>query len=217
MPYETVRYVEKKEWKLNDVASGRVSMEEFAAQLDAAQLADLCCGTGWGVQDENNPVIGASSESVPGAAGETTHALESYGVSSIVLADGPGGVRITQQFEATDLESGEKRQVYHYCTAWPVGTLLAQSFDPEILERVGCGMAADMQAMRIDLLLGPGMNIQRDPMCGRNFEYFRKILSYLERWRQQWYAVFRVCQEEVDALSIMQLIIRRRIGMLWIL
>ena len=172
MPYETVRYVEKKEWKLNDVASGRVSMEEFAAQLDAAQLADLCCGTGWGVQDENNPVIGASSESVPGAAGETTHALESYGVSSIVLADGPGGVRITQQFEATDLESGEKRQVYHYCTAWPVGTLLAQSFDPEILEQVGCGMAADMQAMRIDLLLGPGMNIQRDPMCGRNFEYF---------------------------------------------
>ena len=88
-------------------------MEEFAAQLDAAQLADLCCGTGWGVQDENNPVIGASSESVPGAAGETTHALESYGVSSIVLADGPGGVRITQQFEATDLESGEKRQVRH--------------------------------------------------------------------------------------------------------
>lgn len=172
MPYETVRYVEKKEWKLNDVASGRVSMEEFAAQLDAAQLSDLCCGTGWGVQDENNPVIGASSESVPGAAGETTHALESYGVSSIVLADGPGGVRITQQFEATDLESGEKRQVYHYCTAWPVGTLLAQSFDPEILEQVGCGMAADMQAMRIDLLLGPGMNIQRDPMCGRNFEYF---------------------------------------------
>lgn len=172
MPYETVRYVEKKEWKLNDVALGRVSMEEFAAQLDAAQLADLCCGTGWGVQDENNPVIGASSESVPGAAGETTHALESYGVSSIVLADGPGGVRITQQFEATDLESGEKRQVYHYCTAWPVGTLLAQSFDPEILEQVGCGMAADMQAMRIDLLLGPGMNIQRDPMCGRNFEYF---------------------------------------------
>ena len=169
MPYETVRYVEKKEWKLNDVASGRVSMEEFAAQLDAAHL---CCGTGWGVQDENNPVIGASSESVPGAAGETTHALESYGVSSIVLADGPGGVRITQQFEATDLESGEKRQVYHYCTAWPVGTLLAQSFDPEILEQVGCGMAADMQAMRIDLLLGPGMNIQRDPMCGRNFEYF---------------------------------------------
>lgn len=83
-------------------------MEEFAAQLDAAQLSDLCCGTGWGVQDENNPVIGASSESVPGAAGETTHALESYGVSSIVLADGPGGVRITQQFEATDLESGKR-------------------------------------------------------------------------------------------------------------
>ena len=51
------------------------------------------------------------------------------------------------------------------------GTLLFV-FDPEILEQVGCGMAADMQAMRIDLLLGPGTNIQRDPMCGRDFEYF---------------------------------------------
>ena len=197
MPYETVRYVEKKEWKLNDVASGRVSMEEFAAQLDAAQLADLCCGTGWGVQDENNPVIGASSESVPGAAGETTHALESYGVSSIVLADGPGGVRITQQFEATDLESGEKRQVYHYCTAWPVGTLLAQSFDPEILEQVGCGMAADMQAMRIDLLLGPGMNIQEtnrnavDSVIGQRA--LREI--YLEP--------YKIAIQESQPLSIM--------------
>ena len=58
------------------------------------------------------------------------------------------------------------------------------------------------------------------PVCSPADEIlniFLKILSYLERWRQQWYAVFRACQEEVDALSIMQLIIRRRIGMLWIL
>ncbi len=112
---------------------------------------------------------------------------------------------------------GEKRQVYHYCTAWPVGTLLAQSFDPEILEQVGCGMAADMQAMRIDLLLEPGMNIQRDPMCGRNFEYFSEDPLISGKMASAMVRGFRACQEEVDALSIMQLIIRRRIGMLWIL
>ena len=173
MPYEQVQLVSKGDWKLSDVAAGKITMEEFVAQLSNEQLADLCCGTGWGVSDANNPVVGASSESVPGAAGETTHRLEdSFGVPSVVLADGPGGVRVTQVFEATDLETGKKRTLYHYCTAWPVGTLLAQSFDPEVLESVGRGMAADMEELQIALILGPGINIQRNPMCGRNFEYY---------------------------------------------
>ena len=173
MPYETVKVVPKAGWKLIDVKDGKVSMEEFVAQLTNAQLADLCCGTGWGVADADHPVVGASSESVPGAAGETTHQMEdTFGIPSIVMADGPGGIRVTQQFEATNLETGEKTTVYHFCTAWPVGTLLAQSFDPKVLEQVGQGMAKDLQALQIALVLGPGINIQRDPMCGRNFEYY---------------------------------------------
>lgn len=173
MPYEKVSVVPKADWKLVDVHNGLVSMEEFVAQLSNAQLADLCCGTGWGVADADHPVVGASSESVPGAAGETTHQMEdTFGIPSIVMADGPGGIRVTQQFEATKLETGEKTTVYHFCTAWPVGTLLAQSFDPEVLEKVGYGMAKDMEALQIALALGPGINIQRDPMCGRNFEYY---------------------------------------------
>ena len=97
---------------------------------------------------------------------------DTFGIPSIVMADGPGGIRVTQQFEATNLETGEKTTVYHFCTAWPVGTLLAQSFDPKVLEQVGQGMAKDLQALQIALVLGPGINIQRDPMCGRNFEYY---------------------------------------------
>ena len=173
MPYEKVKVVPKADWKLADVFHGKVSMEEFVAQLSNDQLADLCCGTGWGVADADHPVVGSSSESVPGAAGETTHQMEdTFGIPSIVMADGPGGVRVTQQFEATNLDTGEKTTVYHFCTAWPVGTLLAQSFDPKVLEQVGYGMAKDMQALQISLILGPGINIQRDPMCGRNFEYY---------------------------------------------
>ncbi len=173
MPYEKVELVPKADWKLEDVLHGKVSMEAFTAQLSNAQLADLCCGTGWGVADADHPVVGSSSESVPGAAGETTHQMEdTFGIPSIVMADGPGGIRVTQQFEATNLETGGKTTVYHFCTAWPVGTLLAQSFDPEVLYQVGYGMAQDMQALQIALILGPGINIQRDPMCGRNFEYY---------------------------------------------
>ena len=88
------------------------------------------------------------------------------------MADGPGGVRVAQTFTATDVDTGEKRTVHHFCTAWPVGTLLAQSFDPALLERVGRGQAEELSELHIAILLGPGINIHRDPLCGRNFEYF---------------------------------------------
>ena len=172
MPYEDVKLVEKKDYTLQDVRDGKVSFEEFVAQLTPEEVADLCVGTGWGTPDQREPVVGSSSESVPGAAGETTHALERMGVPFVVLADGPGGIRITQEYEATEASTGKKVTVYHYCTAWPVGTLLAQSFDPEVLETVGRCISDELSEMKIAILLGPGINIQRDPLCGRNFEYF---------------------------------------------
>ena len=173
MPYEKVQLLPKTEGNYADLLAGRISIEAFLAQLSAEQLSDFVCGTGWGVSDDANPIIGGSSESVPGAAGETTHQLEKeYGVPSIVLADGPGGVRVTQEFQATNVETGEKQTVYHYAIAWPVGTTLAQSFNRAVLREVGQGMSADMQALNVAILLGPGVNIHRNPLCGRNFEYF---------------------------------------------
>ena len=173
LPYERVRVLPDRKSRYEDLAAGSVTAEEFVSQFTDEELSTFVCGTGWGVEDGQSPIIGANSESVPGAAGETTHTLaEKYGIPSLIFADGPGGVRITQHFEATNIDTGEKQTVYHYCIAWPIGTHLAQSFDRKLVREVGEGMNADLRAMKIDILLGPGVNIHRNPLCGRNFEYF---------------------------------------------
>ena len=173
LPYEKVEVLPKQFGTYEDLLQGRISVEAFLAQLTPEQLSDFVCGTGWGVSDDANPIVGGNSESVPGAAGETTHQLEEkYGVPSIVLADGPGGVRVTQEFTATNIETGEKQKVYHYAIAWPVGTTMAQTFNREAIWEVGLGINADIRSMNVAVILGPGVNIHRNPLCGRNFEYF---------------------------------------------
>ena len=172
-PYETVKRTERETICWEDLMAGRATVEEFTAQLTDEELAALNCGSGWGVADENHPVIGENSESVPGAAGETTKILtERYHVPSMVMADGPGGIRVRQRYEALDLTSGNMVERTRYCTAWPSGTLLAQGFDPEVLREVGWATAVELEETGVHLLLAPGMNIHRDPLCGRNFEYY---------------------------------------------
>jgi beta-glucosidase len=141
--------------------------------MSLEELASLACGTGWGVSNEHSPVVGSHSSTVPGAAGETTHDLwEKYGVPSMVMADGPAGIRVKQEFTEKHVITGEEIIRHQYCTAWPVGVLLAQSFDEDLLFQVGQGMAREAQEIGVTMILGPGMNIQRDPLCGRNFEYY---------------------------------------------
>ena len=173
MPYEDVELVTRTGVTWDDVMAGRATWEELAAQIDDADLATLNCGTGWGVADENNPIVGANSKTVRGAAGETTPDLrDRFGIPTLIMADGPGGVRVTQEYEARSVETGEMVPIYQYATAWPVGTPLAQSFDPDLLYEVGVGFSEEMAEIGVHILLGPGMNIHRDPLCGRNFEYF---------------------------------------------
>ena len=139
--------------------------------------------------------LGSAGIRVPGSAGETTEALEEkYRIRSLIMADGPAGLRLRQSYQVdreTDsvygtgvlgsLENGflEPMEIhenadtyYQYCTAFPTGTALAQAWDPELLAEFGRAVAEEMREFHVDLWLAPGMNIQRNPLCGRNFEYF---------------------------------------------
>ena len=81
-------------------------------------------------------------------------------------ADGPAGLRVTQSYE----EDGTT--YYQFCTAYPVGTMIAQSWDTSVARHMGQAIGADMKAAGVTLWLAPGMNIHRNPLCGRNFEYY---------------------------------------------
>ena len=132
---------------------------------------------------------------VPGAAGETSGVLEEkYDVPAISMADGPAGLRLVRSYEV-DRESGliygqglmsalegglfantkkhENADTYYmYATAIPVGTALAQTWNPALLEEVGAMVGGEMVEFGVAWWLAPGMNIHRNPLCGRNFEYY---------------------------------------------
>ena len=142
---------------------------------------------------QSRGLIGAAGKSVPGAAAETRPVLsgEPYRVASVVLADGPAGLRLRQSYQVKDgelVESGvigeleqqffpkkavtEGMTYYQYSTAMPVGTLLAQSWNPALAEELGGMVGREMELFEISLWLAPGMNIHRNPLGGRNFEYY---------------------------------------------
>ncbi|MFD7198768.1 glycoside hydrolase family 3 N-terminal domain-containing protein [Streptomyces sp. NPDC059893] len=140
---------------LYDVAKGRTSIEQFVAGLTVKQLADIVEGSG----------VGGTTPSAVGAAGYTTGAHEDLGIPSMTLSDGPAGLRLTQQIATTP-------PTYQYGTAWPIGTLLAQTWDRDLVDKVGTAVGKEMNEYGVSLWLAPGMNIHRDPLNGRNFEYY---------------------------------------------
>ncbi|MQS76453.1 glycoside hydrolase family 3 [Lactobacillus halodurans] len=147
---------------LADVNNGDVGMAEFIASLSEEELVEIVEGT---MSSGNNSVVGIFSDIVPGAAGQTGTLVDKK-IPSIVMADGPAGVRVKPVFKRND------QTVTHYATAWPIGTALAQTWNKELIEKVGFAIGTEMKEFGIDLWLAPGMNIHRDPLGGRNFEYF---------------------------------------------
>ena len=181
---------------LQDVIDGKAELSELVAQLTVEEMADLCIGTSRGGFG-GTPTIGAESLAVPGAAGDTTSKLLYRGIPNIALADGPAGLRLMRHFVAdkdnniipglgegafgelgsfmggqTPERPEDAIDYYQYCTAIPIATSLAQTWDMEAVEAAGDIAGEEMEEFHVTLWLAPGMNIHRNPLCGRNFEYY---------------------------------------------
>ena len=162
---------------------------DFVNTLSVEELINLAAGDPGKAQGGN---LGVAGISVPGSAGETHRCAIDKGLASIVLADGPAGLRLMKYYNVDggkiismpfefSLEGGlfyegpaelPGERYYQYCTAIPVGTMLAQTWNTELIQQVGTMIGKEMEHFGVTLWLAPGMNIHRNPLCGRNFEYY---------------------------------------------
>ena len=182
---------------LRDVKDGKATLDELVSQLTPFELATLCVGAERRGFFGDGPQIGASSGCCPGAAGDSTSLLwEDRGVRNLIMPDGPAGLRLTPVFKldsegkiytlSAPFPGFEKlaalmpkpvipedaETYYQYTTAIPIATLLAQTWDEAAIESAGDIVGGEMELFGCDLWLAPGMNIHRNPLCGRNFEYY---------------------------------------------
>ena len=134
--------------KLADVKAGNATLEDFVAQLTDKELGDLSRGEG--AMGSSLGIIGNA-----GAFGGITKDLRNKGVPPLITTDGPSGIRIKKR-----------------TTLLPCGTAIACSWNPELAEEMFAKVGAEAKFFGVDVLLSPGMNIHRNPLCGRNFEYY---------------------------------------------
>lgn len=144
-----IPYTGDREIKFADVHSGKNTMDEFIAQLSDEELSCIIRGEGMG-----SPRVTAGTAS---AFGGVADCLTKYGIPAACCSDGPSGMRLDCGTKAFSL---------------PNGTMIASTFNKELAEELFGFMGLEMAANKVDCLLGPGMNIHRHPLNGRNFEYF---------------------------------------------
>ena len=165
-------------------------VRKFVGQLSDRQMVDIVVGVGqWGTRNRFD---------LPGSVGNTTSKYWDKGLANVALCDGPAGLRINRHSTINQrgkirpvefpldaysyipgflrkflLGNPEKEQsLYQYATAFPVTNCLAQSWNKALLQQVGLGIADEMRRFGCTYWLAPAVNIHRNPLCGRNFEYF---------------------------------------------
>ena len=140
-------------------------VKDLLSKLTVDEKATLLIGIGMpGFDPATNKFLpNEDMGKVAGAAGGTNE-IKRLGIPSIIVSDGPAGVRINP--------TRDNDKNTYYATAFPVGTSLASTWNEELIKNVGKAMGNEVKEYGIDVLLGPGMNIHRNPLCGRNFEYY---------------------------------------------
>jgi beta-glucosidase len=179
----------KKNLYNQDILFRGIKYRELLSKLEAEELAELVVGAG---------VRSEAMVQVPASTSTTSKLYDSHGIPSVVVCDGPAGLKVTP--ETVELKNGKLAPInlasrkgnwmdlvsekvpvfteeagiphYFFATAWPGATVQAQTWNVELLEDIGKAVSKEMIEFGITTWLAPGMNIQRNPLCGRNFEYY---------------------------------------------
>jgi beta-glucosidase len=143
---------------------GKDPIKDVIAAMTLEEKAKLVVGAGFHMPGARNQTAAETPDKVPGAAG-STYAIPRLGIPSIVVSDGPAGLRIEP------IRNHDSSKTY-YATAFPVATLLASTWDTAIVKKVGMAFGSEVHEYGVDILLAPALNIHRNPLGGRNFEYY---------------------------------------------
>jgi beta-glucosidase len=142
-------------------------IQSMVSRMSLEEKAQLVVGTNMragGSQPANTPTIGNSAVKVPGAAGSTA-TIPRLNIPNMVLADGPAGLRISPKRGTEDSKT-------YYATGFPVATLLASTWDVDLVKKVGMACGDEVHEYGVDIWLAPALNLHRNPLGGRNFEYY---------------------------------------------
>ena len=145
------------------VEFGKSPVNKVVAAMTLEEKVNLLVGVGaWNGNDIAQEITDAKNL-IPGCAGQT-YPIPRLGIPSVMLPDGPGGLRINP--------TRQNDENTYYCTSFPVATVLAQSWNQELVEEVGAAIGDEVRRYGADCLLAPALNLHRNPLLGRNFEYY---------------------------------------------